>query len=169
MEIKPVKTKNGFSLIELIVVIGLLSLLMLAISSTMLMSIVSSNRIRTTSAIKNAGNYALTQMQGMLRNSRSITTCDSNNATITFVNQDGGSTTLFAQTVGTETRIASNSGSYLTPNNAAITSFSLLCEPDDTNPALIKISFDLKDSVSTKREVENPSIHFETSVSLRNE
>ncbi len=59
--------KKGFSLIELIVVIGLLSLLMLAISSTMLMSIISSNRIRTTTKIKQAGGYAINQIQSMIR------------------------------------------------------------------------------------------------------
>jgi prepilin-type N-terminal cleavage/methylation domain-containing protein len=169
MEIIRKKPLSGFSLIELIVVIGLLSLLMLAISSTMLMSIVSSNRIRTTSSIKNAGNYALTQMQAMLRNSRSITTCNSTAGTITFVNPDGGSTTLLTETVGTTTKIASNSGFYITPSNAAVSGFTILCEPSDTDPTLIKIAFDLKDSLTTKRAVENPTIHFETSVNLRNE
>lgn len=161
--------KQGFSLIELIVVIGLLSLLMLAISSTMLMSIISSNRIRTTSTVKNAGNFALTQLQGMIRNSKSIITCDSDNSTISYVNPDGGTTSIMAETVDSFGKIASNSGVYITPGNVSVTSFSLSCEPDDSNPSLVKISFDMQDVISTKRPTENPILHFETSVNIRNE
>lgn len=160
--------KKGFSLIELIVVIGLLSLLMLAISSTMLMSIVSSNRIRTVSTVKNAGNYALGQLQTMIRSAKTVTTCDSTTSTITVVNSDGGSTSFASIDVGTYTRIASNSA-YLTPENIDVTLFDLTCEPTDTDPTLVKISFDLKDKLVTRRTIENPLLHFETSINLRNE
>lgn len=161
--------KKGFSLVELIVVIGLLSLLMIAISSTMLMSIVSSNRIRTTSKIKQAGNYAIGEIQGMLRSAKTITDCDTTTASITFVNPDGGTTTLGPILVGETTRIASNSGIYITPSTANISNFYLICEPNDSEPTLIVVSFDLKDTLSTSRTIENPLLHFETSINLRNE
>lgn len=161
--------KRGFSLIELIVVIGLLSLLMLAISSTMLMSIVSSNRIRTTSKIKQAGNFAMGEIQGMLRSAKSITSCNSTTSTITFVNPDGGTTTINTALVDTTTSIASNSGVYLTPPTANVTSFTIGCEPSDSEPTLVNLSFDLKDSLTTRKTIENPLLHFETSISLRNE
>lgn len=160
--------KKGFSLIELIVVIGLLSLLLLAISSTMLMSIVSSNRIRTVSAVKTAGNYALGQIQSMVRSAKSVTSCNSTTSTITIVNPDGGSTTLTTFNAGTYTRIASNSA-YMTPTNINTTSFSLGCEPSDTEPTQVNVSFDLQNKITTLRTVENPMLHFETSINLRNE
>lgn len=161
--------KKGFSLIELIVVIGLLSLLLLAISSTVLMSIVSSTRIRTVSAVKNSGNYALGQIQSMLRSSKDITSCDTASSSITFVNPDGASTTLTTVLVsGTYTRIASNSA-YLTPTNLNVTSFSLECEPSDTEPTQVNISFDMQNNVATLRTTENPLLHFETSINLRNQ
>lgn len=159
--------KRGFSLIELIVVIGLLSLLMLAISSTMLMSIVSSNRIRTTTKVKQAGGYAIGQIQSMIRSSKSITTCDVATPTISFVGQDGGTTELLTENDGTSVRIASNSGIYLTPANIATTGFAITCEPDALEPSLIKFSFDLQDTRSAG-STQNPKLHFETSVSTRN-
>lgn len=160
--------KPGFSLIELIVVIGLLSLLMLAISSTMLMTIVSSNRIRTSAKVKQAGNYAIGQMQSLLRSAKTVISCTSPES-IVFINYDGGQTELLAQADANNlTRIASNSGTYLTPDNLSTTNFSLTCEPSDADPSLVKISFDLEDTVAT-RELENPLLHFETSVSLRNQ
>lgn len=161
--------KKGFSLIELIIVVGLLSLLMLAISSTMLMSVMSSTRIRTATKVKQAGNYALDQMQTIIRNAKSVTSCNTTTGTIVVVGVDGGTTSLNPIVVGTETRIASNSGIYLTPDNLLVSNFKLTCLPSDTEPKLLKISFDLKDDLVTRRASESPTLHFETSVSLRNE
>lgn len=160
--------KKGFSLIELIVVIGLLSLLMIAISSTMLMSIVSSNRIRTTTKVKQAGGYAIGQIQSMVRSAKSISTCDATTPSLTFVNQDGGTTNLFTQNDGANVRISSNSGVYLTPVNVSTTNFSITCEPSEDDPSLIKFSFYLQDTRSVE-STQNPILHFETSVSTRNE
>jgi prepilin-type N-terminal cleavage/methylation domain-containing protein len=144
---------RGFSLIELVVVIGLLALLMLAISGTMLMSVISSNRIRTATNIKQAGNYALGQIQTLVRNARSIESCSSN--TLIIQNLDGGQTTFAVL----DNHIASGSA-YLTPDNLIVPFFNMTCEPA-VSPSLVKISFDLQDSVTT--------LHFETSVSLRNQ
>lgn len=160
--------KHGFSLIELIVVIGLLSVLMLAITSTVLMTIISSNRIRTSSKVKQAGNYAMGQIQSLIRSARSVNLCTSPDS-ISIVNQDGGTTQLLTENdAGGVTRIASNSGSFLTPENLSVTSFSLVCQPDDTNVSLVKLSFDLQDTITT-RDLENPLLHFETSINLRNQ
>lgn len=164
--------KPGFSLIELIVVIGLLSLLMLAISGTMLMSIVSSNRIRTTTKIKQAGNYALGQIQGMIRSAKSIETCYGGDETssITLVNPDGNITTITSEIDEEgQTRIASNSATYLTPANMELSLFTLSCEPTTSDPSLIKVSFGLKDKLTTSRKTGNPTLHFETSINIRNE
>lgn len=168
--------KLGFSLIELTVVIGLLSLLILAISSTMLMSIVSSNRIRTVTKVKQAGNYALGQLQSMIRSAKSITSCissaNSSTPSITLINQDGGSTLIITDLDADATyRIASisaTSSPTLTPANIDVQDFSITCEPSDIEPSLIKLSFNLKD-LREGRATESPILKFETSVNLRNE
>ena len=159
MELKKVK---GFSLVELIIVVGLLGILILAISSAMLMSIISSNRIRTTTKVKQAGNYAIGQLQTMIRNAKSITSCNSSTYTLTLVNPGGGSTVVDTEIVGSNTFIASNSGTYLTPTDVSVSNFILNCQPDE-------ISFDLTDTLSASQARENPTLHFETSVSIRNE
>lgn len=166
---------NGFSLIELTVVIGLLSLLILAISSTMLMSIISSNRIRTVTKVKQAGSYAVNQLQSMIRSAKIITNCVSsaNSATpsLTFINPDGGETLIVSELDAEGTmRLASKSAtvSHLTPGKLDVQSFFLACEPSDLEPALIKLSFNLKD-LREGRNTESPTLKFETSISLRNE
>ncbi len=160
--------KRGFSIIELTVVIGLMSLLTLAISTIMLTSVVSSNRVRTTTKVKQAGNYVIDQLQGLLRNAKGIPLCDSSSASITLTNPDGGTTVIASESDGTSTRIASNSGIYLTPSDTQTSSFNLVCEPTDSYPSLVKFSFDLQSTLTTKA-TENPLLHFETSVNLRNE
>ena len=150
-----VKKMPGYSLVELIVVIGLVTILMLAISGIMLMSIVSSNRLRVATKTKQAGSYALSQLQSMIRNARTID-CQNAPESITIGNSDGGQTIFTLE----NNHIASNSGYYLTPDNLTIPSFNFTCEGENT-PSLIKISFNLQDSMST--------LHFETSVNLRNQ
>ncbi|MFH2085832.1 MAG: prepilin-type N-terminal cleavage/methylation domain-containing protein [bacterium] len=155
--------KRGFSLIELLVVVSLLTLLSLLIASLMLTSIVNTTRIRTNTRIKQAGNYAINELQSFVRNSKSILNCDSTANTLTLLNFDGGQTTYSLAA----DRIASNS-SYLTPTNLTVLSYSISCSPDDTAPQLVQFSFDLKDTLSS-RSIDYSPLHFETSISLRNE
>ena len=158
--------KTGFSLIELTVVIGLLTLLMLAISGVMLMSIISSNRIRSATKTKQAGSYVINQMQTMIRNARSIESCTAP-STMVINNIDGKSTTFLPESNGSYTRIASNSGTYLTPDYIDAQNLSITCSPA-TNPNLVELSFDLQ-STRAARATENPLLHFETSITLRNQ
>lgn len=161
--------KTGFSLIELIIAIGLIAMLMLAISSSMLMSIISSNRIRNLTKIKQAGNFALDQIQGIIRNAKDITIC--NSSTVTVVNQDGTTSTISL----ISNRLATNIDTYITPANLDVDATTLFnCQPNDTTSTsvektnLIKIAFTLKD-LNIEASKENPVLQFETSINLRNQ
>lgn len=161
--------KKGTSIIELVVVIGLISLLALAMSAIMLTTIVSSNRVRRLTQIKQSGDIALNQIQTLIRNSRQIALCDPDADLLTTVNPDGGLTDIMAEDDGTSTRIASNSGTYMTPNTLEVSSFNITCEPSVANPLLFKISFDMAHTTNSGNERENPTLHFETNVGIRNE
>lgn len=163
------EVKKGTSIIELVVVIGLISLLALAMSAIMLTTIVSSNRVRRLTQIKQSGDIALNQIQTLIRNSRHIESCDTDANSLTTINPDGETTDIMVEDDGTSDRIASNSGIYLTPNSLNVTGFNITCEPDEQSPVLFKISFDLTHTISSGNERENPSLHFETTVGIRNE
>jgi len=161
--------KSGFSLIELIIAIGLVAILMLAISSSLLMNIISSNRIRNMTKIKQAGNYALDQIQSIIRNSKDITLC--NATTVSVINQDGTSSTITL----TSNRLATNADIYITPANLDVDATTLFtCLPNDTTSTttektnLIKISFTLRE-INIAVNKENPILQFETSINLRNQ
>lgn len=162
--------KKGFSIIELIIVVGLIAILMLAISSSMLMSVISSNRIRTATKTKQAGNYALDQIQGLIRNSKDISVC--NATTVTVTNQNGTTSTIELD----GSRLISNPDVFLTPDGTttSISGSLFTCLPTDTDATtetktnLIKVSFDMQNSAES-RATENPLLHFETSINLRNQ
>ncbi len=160
--------KRGFSLIELTVVIGLISLLTLAISASLLANLMASNRLRNTTAIKQAGNYALDQFAWLIRNSKDVVSCDSAAGSITITNLDGRDTTLGIEVDGTNTRIASNSGTFLTPSTLDVSNFALTCHPSDTTVQLVSISFDLANPTVVHAR-ESRTLHFETGVNLRNQ
>lgn len=161
--------KKGTSIIELTVVIGLISLLALAISAIMLTTTVSSNRLRRATQIKQAGDFALTQIQTLIRNSREILSCDPDENTLTLINPDGGATDIMTELDGESTRLASNSAIYITPDNLTVSNFSLSCEPTLIKPSLIKVSFDLTHLDSSGNDRENSRLHFETTTSIRND
>lgn len=160
--------KSGFSLIELIIAIGLIAMLMLAISSSMLMSIISSNRIRNATKTKQAGNYALDQIQSIIRNAKDIQVC--NSTTVTVVNQDGTTSTI----TFSNNRLTTNPGVYITPENITVSVTTLFeCLPSVTTidsvekSNLIKVSYTMYDTVNPSGK-ENPVIGFDTSINLRN-
>jgi len=160
---------SGYSLMELTVVVGLVSILGVGISSAVLMSIITTSRTRGLSHIRATGEYSMSQMKQLIRNSKLITTCDSVNESLTLLNQDGGSTSLGTETVDDVTYIASNSGNFLTPADINIEALDITCSPSDTDPQLIQVQFDATLARDTLRKVEKPTIHFETSIQVRND
>lgn len=164
-----IHNRPGYSLIELTIVVGLVAILAVAISSIVLVSVIQSTRIRNQIRTRQTGDYALTQMQTMIRNARAVSNCDSVNDSISLVNADGDSTTFATELVGASTHIASNSGTYLTPDDVTVAdSFNLDCSPSDTEVELVSISFDLSPTASSGRSLEAPPIHYATSVELKN-
>lgn len=160
--------KQGYSLIELTIVVGLVALLGVGISSVVLMSLVTTKRTRNLTHVREVGDYATTQIKQLVRNSKRIEACDSANNTLTLRNQDGDTTLISTEIVGDYERIASGSGNYITPSDIKVESFSITCLPDDTNPELVKVRFDSQIASETLKPRENPLINFETSISIRN-
>ncbi len=162
------RTKQGYTLIELTVVVGLVSILAISITAIMLSSLLSSTQIRRLIQVKQTGDYTINQIEQLLRNAQAITTCSSANNTITFVNQDGGETTISLS----DSKIASSSSqatSYFNDATIPATNFNLDCFPDDSQPNLVKISFTLTPMINSNRPLDKPQINFETSVELRNQ
>lgn len=109
---------SGFTLIELLIVVSLTVVIALAASSLFMTFLIGSTKTGTAQLIKNEGNFAIGQMEFLLRNAIEITNCQAD--TITFKSADGGLTTLTQTIDNTVAKISSNSA-FLTSNATTLT------------------------------------------------
>lgn len=172
------KKNKGYSLIELTIVVGLTSILAIAIAAIMMSSLLSSTRIRTAIKVRQTGDQALSQLQQLIRNARAVDLCVSDDPTpendyLIVTGQDGNQTTIETEEIATGYyRIASSSAIttyYLNTDDTPASAFNLTCLPSDAAPTLVRVSFTLTNSASSARPFENPNIIFETSAALRNQ
>ena len=160
--------KTGFSLIELIVVLGITTLLVISITSVAMTSLLNTTRVRNLIHSRQAGDATISQFQTSIRNAHSIDSCNSDDNTITITNPDGNTTSFLTETVNGYIRIASNSGQYLTPADTTITNFDLNCFPTDIAPNLVQIKFSITNANVGGRSIETPTIPYDTSIQIRN-
>lgn len=171
--------KNGYTLIELVIVVGLTAILTVSITAIMMSSLLSSRRVRTQVSVRQAGDYAITQMERMIRGAQSfpIVACDPATSPnqISFNNFDGKDTTFSKITVGDVDLIASSSAltattEYITPDNMHITAFSITCDPPSGIPDLVTISFTIENYTPTlvTSPFDKVSVVYKTSIKPRN-
>lgn len=169
--------QGGYTLVELVVVIGIVVVLLITATSLFYTTLIGGNKTNSAEAVKQAGQYALNQMSYLVYNARKITTnnqaqtCASSMVSLGVQNQDLATTVLASQTVSGKIRIASNSGVYLTPGNMTISSGPTFdcTSPGNGSPSTVTISFTLqKGVVGTDKARDIVSIPFTTKVTLRN-
>ena len=185
--------QKGFTLIELLVVVSLTTLLMVTAASVFVTFMIGNEKTVSTQALKSEGNYALGQMEFLLRNSLRLIpntdgyTCGLGMDKIAFESWDGGKTELMVENDTNDddiVKIASNSGIYLTSGETALVvsgsltnndqdpvgklRFDCVESPDSTSK-YVTISFSLrKGEVDIDQDRDITQQDFTTGVSLRN-
>lgn len=171
------KHESGYTLIELIIVVTIAIILMVTSMALFYTTMIGGGKTASQEEVKQAGQYALTQMSYLLYNSRKLVVnaeniiCANGMVSLGIQNQDFRTTVFRGETVSNMVRIASNSGNYLTPANMTVSlgpTFS--CQSNaDGSPPTVSVSFTLqKGIVGTDRPRDIVSIPFQTSVTLRN-
>jgi prepilin-type N-terminal cleavage/methylation domain-containing protein len=171
--------KNGFTLIETLVVIFLMGIIMVGGGGLFFNIMKGASKAEVGKEVKQNGNYALAIMERMIKNSRGVENCISiDNDSLTIKNIDDGSTTFFLEDLEDSDKIASFSGTstlYLTGDNVTVSSLKFTCvsepldSPDVKDIRRVEISFSLKPTSGSKEAPETyAEINFQTSVSLRN-
>jgi prepilin-type N-terminal cleavage/methylation domain-containing protein len=163
------KSSFGFTLIEMIIVIGIMGIIATVGSGAFFSILKGSLKAKTMRIVKQNGDYALSVMERMIRNARVLVepTSSSTTSSITIKNPDGGITTFSCEN-GT---IASN-GASLISSNVMVENcsdiFTVVIGKQGVTPSSVKINFNLKQSSENVRLEEKASINFQTSVGLRN-
>ncbi len=167
--------KTGFTLIEILVTVGILGMIAV-IGSGMFFSILrGSTKTKTLQLVKQNGDYAISVMERMIRNAKSV---NGGGSSIAIVNPDGKTTTFNCCGSGSNLMIASQSGTLsceearLTSSEVKvdICSFEVTSGEPGVRPAVVKINFTLSQAppAGGARPEEQASINFQTTVSLRN-
>ena len=170
-----IKKQKGFTIIEIIVVIGILGIIA-AVGTNMFFTVISgSTKSKNLTTVKQNGEYALSVMERMIRNSSDVITntdgqiCESGMTKIKIINSDKEETEFAFIDIDGNSYIASNS-SRMTSDQVKVTSGVFNCSSTgDFNPKTIVIDFTLDQNISpTPRIEEEATMDFRMTVGIRN-
>lgn len=163
--------KKGWTLIEILVVIGILGVIAIIATNLFFSILRGSTKTRVLTEVKQNGNYAINVMERMIRNAEkdSLRYDAGEGKWIEIKNPDGG-TTLFT-CPDSNNMIASN-GASLTSNKVRVedctSTFTVAPGVEDVRPPAVTIDFTLMQAGTTTRPEEQASVNFKTTVILRN-
>jgi len=155
---------KGFTLVELLVVVGIMALFSLTLVSVFLATIRGGNKSQLLQSLHQEGDYALKTMSRMIRGAE-VVDCS---ADFTITNDDGG-TTVFSQVTDDDTeKIASNSSKFLTGTVSNVSDLSFTCYESFLGNQVVTIGFTLTAGGAASQVQEKFTQDFSTSVATRN-
>jgi len=156
----------GFTLMEIIIVVAVLGVISVIISGILITSLTGSSKAEVIKDVRQNGSYALSVIEGMVINSRSVS-CTTDQI-LTVMDLDGFSTNFFCN----NGRIASDSATlnaYLTSTNVAVTGCSFTCSVNPGVPTKVEINFTVSQIGSSDlKSSEKSSQNFNSVVVARN-
>ncbi|HSW90064.1 MAG TPA: type II secretion system protein [Patescibacteria group bacterium] len=173
----------GYTLIELVVVIGLTVLLLITVVSLFFTSLTAGGKTSSAVYTKQVGDYTMSRIQFALRNAHKIVPnsngdiCTSGMASIAVENTDLGVTEFLGETAAGVNHIASNSGLFLTPDDVSVVAGPQFdCSPStygtsryDGSAPTVTVSFTLrKGNMGVDKTRDIVEIPFQSQITLRN-
>lgn len=155
------KTKKGFTIIELLITISLFVVLGLFITQTLAAIFSSMGKSEVTQRVRAEGEYAVAVMERHLREARSPV-CSASG--VTYEDPIGYSTSFSCTGTG-PTRIASGSG-FLTTGYVTASNCSFTC---NTNPARVGVSFTISQYPASSDPRQTATSNVSAQVTLRNQ
>lgn len=159
----------GYSLLEMMVVVGLMAMLLIGAVTMFMTTLAGSSKSEMVSAVKQDGDYAITQMERTIRGASEWTACGGSDLTVK-VPQSGGSNievTFSKVASGSVDRVAveidAGGTEFLTSVGLNVQDLSFDCPSD--KDVEIKL---VMDTGTTDRQSETALAEFQTRVKLRN-
>lgn len=168
----------GFTLLEVVVATAITIIMMVAATGLFMATIRSSAKDAQVSSVKTEGDYALSQMEFLLRNAISVIpnpatpsapACASGMNSITFKLVDGGTTTLYTNNdlIASKSAIAANPV-YLTTPSTTLSGLNFDCSQAGSNyGTYVNVSFSLSKDDEGANTPNILTQEFETSVTVR--
>ena len=159
-------TFYGFTLIEVIVAIGVFAVLSVMLSLLLAGTLRGSKKAAALILVRGEGAYAIESMAAQLRFAKSVTSCSTTGGTSVIVKTQAGEDLTFScLSSGTDVYLASNSA-RLTTANVKITSCASVFTCSD--PWVVHVTFGLQKAGSNLPLEGTANINFDTEVGLRN-
>ena len=156
--------KNGFTLIEILVVVIIFATVGLLSTRAILLSVQGSKKGSSSVTVRENLNYSFSVIERLVRNANKIISCISSPPTITYLDEKDVSTTFTCVTSGSDKYIASGSA-RLTSSEVVITSCDIVCDLTSVPPS-VTIDVTAKD-VSTLSTKESAQISISSKILLR--
>jgi len=177
---KKIIRNKGFTLIEILVVVGLLAMAAVIGANLFFTTFRSSTKTKILTVVKQNGDYALSVMERLIRDAEEVITnsdgdvCESGMNKIKVKRLDGSKIEFECLDEGTLTGyIASTSAvrARLISDEVKLDSCSFDCSQEEINPfnpQSVMIKFTLSQAGGAARVEEQASIDFQTTVTTRN-
>lgn len=155
--------RNGFTLIEILVVMSVIVTIALISGNIFYSTLRTSSKTQVSTNLKQEGGYALTVMERMIRESKEITNCQSDQITVVY-KDDEETTFVCDTTLPFPDQVASDSANYsVLIDSIDCDNFSFSC-----NQPQIGINFTLSKNPSNPLPFSKSGVEFQTSVTARN-
>jgi len=157
------KQTEGFTFIEILVVVALVGIIMTGIVGMLLSVLRSSRKNEVMTNLKQAGDQAMVSMSGIIRNAKEISGCD---PTLEITNSAGETETFTCNLSGDEKINSSIRGDLI---SSGVTTCSFTCPLANEAGTFdsVTINFELS-SGSENDPTSHVKAVFETTISLRN-
>lgn len=163
--------KRGFTLLELLAVVGILSFILIAVTQLLGSTLAGSGKSNSLQLVKQNGQFALSTMARLTRLAKSVG-CGAGSELQLVVSEGGADVTYEFELDGGESRLKKSqdggfSWVWVTEGNVQVDSFScILTSGSAGNPSVVDLRLTIsKPGLSVENSVVNTD--FNTSVSLR--
>lgn len=172
----PPKYRIGFTLIEILVVMGILGIIVSLVIGMFFWVLKGSAKSQAIAEIRQNGNYALNVMERMIRSAQSLD--DYSGSSLTITNPDGG-VTVFSCGDSNGNSISDIASTSADLNTSVpligdgvevqnCNSFFQVVSPTGGGPETVEINFTLSQANSPVKIEDRASAVFQTTVVLRN-
>ncbi len=161
-------TKKGFSIIEILVVVGVFATIAVISTQAIVTSLKSARKAEASIQVKENLNYAISVMERKLRNAREISSCTQ--TFIQYIDAEGKSASFRCINVGGNNGRVVNEieTERLTSSEIAVTDCRFICEPGTENvPPSVNINLQAVNADSEMASEDKSSVSVSTRVYLR--